>query len=76
MRRPFEPSEGGSRAMIDTAKGIVFCDDMMSTAIASFGGNLNSLYRQPMYLNLKQSCQAYGCGLIQSGTCWGCTRPS
>lgn len=62
--------------MIDTAKGIVFCDDMMSTAIASFGGNLNSLYRQPMDLNLGQSIKAYGCELIQCGTCWGCTCPS
>ena len=46
VRRPFEPREGGSKAMIDTAKGIVFCDDIMSTAIASFGGKFNSLYRQ------------------------------
>lgn len=43
-----EPKEAGKRAMIDTAKGMVFCEDMMSTAIASFGGNLNSLQASAM----------------------------
>ena len=31
---------------MDTAKGIVFWEDMISTAIASFGGILSNLQRQ------------------------------
>ena len=32
---------------MDTAKGMVFCDDMISTVIASFGGNRISLHSHP-----------------------------
>lgn len=45
VKRPFEPKEAGSRAMTETAKGMVFCEDIISAAIASLGGNLNSLHK-------------------------------
>ena len=45
-----EPKEAGSRAMMETANGMVFCEDMMSTAIASLGGNLNSLHKMSHFL--------------------------
>ena len=50
-----EPKEAGRRAMIDTAKGMVFWDDMISTAIASFGGNRISLHSHPPYQPLTAS---------------------
>ena len=53
VKRPLEPKEAGSRAMMETANGMVFCEDMMSTAIASLGGNLNSLHKTSLSLRWK-----------------------
>ena len=41
--------------MMDTAKGMVFWDDMISTAIASFGGNRISLHSNPPNQSLTAS---------------------
>jgi len=54
VKRPLEPKEAGSRAMMETANGMVFCEDMMSTAIASFGGNLNSLHKMLQLLTTRE----------------------
>lgn len=43
VSRPLLPRLFGSRDMMETAKGIVFCDDMIIVATASRGGNRNSL---------------------------------
>lgn len=43
MSRPLDPKDAGSSATMDTAKGIVFCDDIISAATASRGGNRSSL---------------------------------